>query len=145
MGAATVLMTTGAKLPPNVVGVIADCGFTSPQAIWRHVTVNNLHFPYGKGQEKLIRRLCMKRMEMDPDEYSTTAALKNCKIPVLFIHGALDRFVPLEMTYENFSACASEKRLFIVPDAQHGMSYFVDRNGYEAEVLRLWKECDRRI
>ena len=31
--------------------------------------------------------------------------------------------------YENFTACASPKKLFIVPGADHGMSYFVDREG----------------
>ena len=31
--------------------------------------------------------------------------------------------------YENYTACASPKKLFIVPGADHGMSYFVDREG----------------
>lgn len=33
MGAATVLMAGGLDLPDNVVGIVADCGYTSPTAI----------------------------------------------------------------------------------------------------------------
>jgi len=33
MGASTVLMAAGKKLPPNVVGVLADCGYSSPKDI----------------------------------------------------------------------------------------------------------------
>ena len=37
MGATTVLMAAGLNLPSNVHGIAGDCGFTSPQAIWKHV------------------------------------------------------------------------------------------------------------
>ncbi len=145
MGASTILMATGFKLPSNVVGVIADCGFTSPQAVWGHVTRKNLHMPYHSLISRSVRNTCIKKMKLDPDEYSTVMAMKTCKIPILFIHGACDRFVPIDMTYENYSACRSEKRLFIVPTAEHGMSYFTDQAGYEAEVLKLFRDCDIRV
>ena len=79
---------------------------------------------------------------MSPDGYSTIDAMKKCKTPVLFIHGSSDRFVPIEMTYENYRACASEKRLFVVPFASHGMSYFDDKIGYEREVLDFFEKHD---
>ena len=40
-------MTAGFDLPKEVHGIIADCGFTSPYEIWRHVTERNLHLPFG--------------------------------------------------------------------------------------------------
>ena len=43
MGATTILMTSGLDLPQNVKGIVADCGFTSPHAIWKHVTSSNHH------------------------------------------------------------------------------------------------------
>ena len=57
-------------------------------------------------------------------------------------HGAADKFVPVEMTYENYEACASPKKLFIVPGADHAMSYLKDREGYEKTVKDFWKEFD---
>ena len=62
---------------------------------------------------------------------------------VLFIHGTDDRFVPIEMTYENYKACAAPKRLLVVPGAGHGMSYFLDKEGYEAAMQQFWREFDR--
>ena len=79
---------------------------------------------------------------MSPDECSSVEALKLCKVPVMFIHGTDDTFVPVEMTYENYRACASPKRLFVVPGANHAMSYLLDKDGYEREVLSFWKDYD---
>lgn len=142
MGATTVLMTAGFEnLPASVRGIGADCGFTSPHAIWKHVVENNLHIPYGLYSAG-ARDICKKKLQLHPDAYSCTDALANCRVPVLFIHGTDDHFVPIEMTYENYKACASPKRLFVVPGAEHGMSYLVDRAGYEAATRAFWAFCE---
>ena len=139
MGATTVLMTAGFKLPENVKGIIADCGFTSPEEIWKHVAQNNMHMPYRGLRSAMVDDLCKKRINMPPDGYSTKTALENCKVPVLFVHGADDHFVPVEMTYENYLACASPRKLLIVPGADHGMSYYTDRTSYEKAIKELFK------
>lgn len=141
MGATTVLMASGFTLPSSVKGIIADCGFTSPHAIWKHVAEDNLKIPYGL-YSSVVNDMCKKRIQSKSDEYSCTEALKNCKVPVLFAHGTDDKFVPIEMTFENYKACASPKKLFIVPGAAHGMSYFVDKDGYEKITLKFFKEYD---
>ncbi len=136
MGATTILMTAGFNLPENVKGIVADCAFTSPHAIWKHVVENNFKLPFGL-YSRAARDICEKRIQMPSDSYSTVEAMKNCKIPVLFIHGTDDNFVPVEMTYENYKACESKKHLFIVPGAEHGMSYIVDKEGYENAVMQF--------
>lgn len=143
MGATTILMTAGLELPDNVAGIVADCAFTSPYAIWKHVVEDNLHLSYG------IRRaaadaLCRRKINMKAKETTTMEALKNTTIPVLFIHGSDDHFVPIEMTYENYKACASEKRLLVVPGAEHAMSYIVDKKKYEDAIRRFWREQDEK-
>ena len=137
MGATTVLMTAGLELPENVKGIVADCAFTSPHAIWKHVVESNFHLPYGL-YNRAAKDLCRKKIKVTSDSYSTVQAMKNCKIPVLFIHGTDDNFVPIEMTYENYKACSSPKELLIVPGAEHGVSYLVDKEGYEAAVKNFW-------
>lgn len=142
MGATTVLMTAGFEdLPASVRGIAADCGFTSPHAIWKHVVENNLHIPYGLYSAG-ARDICKKKLQLSPDAYSCIDALAGCRVPVLFIHGTDDHFVPIDMTYENYKACASPKRLFVVPGAEHGMSYLVDREGYEAVTRDFWAACE---
>ena len=60
----------------------------------------------------------------------------------MLIHGTDDTFVPVEMTYENYKACAGPRRLLIVPGADHGMSYYVAKDEYEAQILQFWKDCE---
>lgn len=141
MGAATVLMASGLDLPRNVHGIISDCGFTSPHDIWKHVVENNLHLSYGV-VGNIASDICKKKIQMGAKDYSTIEALKTNKIPVLFIHGTDDHFVPVEMTYENYKACTAPKRLFVVPGADHGMSYSVDEKGYQAAMRDFWNEFD---
>ena len=141
MGAATVLMAAGLDLPSNVHGIIADCGFTSPHAIWKHVANNNLHIAFGL-RGAIADELLKQKIQMGSDEYSTVEALHSSTIPVMLIHGTDDHFVPVEMTYENYKACAGPKRLLIVPGADHGMSYFVEREKYEEEIKRFWRDFD---
>lgn len=142
MGASTVLMASALDLPKNVCGILADCGYTSVHAIWKHVVENNLHLSYGI-HGPIADRLCQKKIHAGTKDYSTTEALKSGRTPVLFVHGTDDRFVPVEMTYENYQACSAPKRLFVVPGAGHGMSYFVDRPGYEEETKRFWASCEK--
>ena len=142
MGATTILMTAGLELPDNVKGIVADCGFTSPQAIWKHVVEKNMHIAYDGIRSAIASDMCKKRINIGANDYSAVDAMKVCKVPVLFIHGTDDHFVPIEMTYENYKACASERRLFIVPGAEHGMSYAVDKDGYEKATKQFWADFD---
>lgn len=141
MGAATVLMASGLDLPESVHGIISDCGFTSPHEIWKHVVENNLHLSYGV-MGNIASDICKKKIQMGAKDYSTIDALKTNQIPVLFVHGTDDHFVPVEMTYENYKACTAPKRLFVVPGADHGMSYAVDETGYQAVMREFWNSFD---
>lgn len=143
MGATSVLMASELELPDNVYGIAADSAFTSPHAIWKHVTENNLHLPYFMHKAS-ADRMCKNRIQMNANAASTTDALKNCKVPVLFVHGTEDHFVPVEMTYENYKACASEKHLLIVPGADHCLSYLIAKDTYEKTAKEFWDFCEQK-
>jgi len=136
MGASTVLMAAGEQLPENVIGVLADCGYTCPRDIIREVIKSmklppRLAYPFVQLGALLYGGF---RLDKDP----AVEAVRRCKLPVLFIHGEADDFVPCHMSRANYEACASRKRLFTVPNAGHGMSYLVDPKGY----LRVLREFD---
>lgn len=141
MGASTVLMAAGLELPENVRGIIADCGFTSADAIWRHVVKSKLHLAYGP-RSVVANDLCRRKIQIGAKDYSTTDALALGRVPVLLIHGTDDHFVPVEMTYENYKACTGPKRILIIPGADHGLSYWVDKSSYELAVKSFWSEFD---
>lgn len=129
MGAATVLMAAGKALPENVVGILADCGYSSPKEIILDVI----------GQMKLPPKLVYPFVKLgariyggfDLEETSPIEAVKKCKLPVIFFHGEADDYVPCAMSRANYEACASQrKQLITVPGAGHGLSYPADPEDY---------------
>ena len=128
MGASTVMMATGLDLPQNVKGVIADCGYSTPKDILQSV-IKMMKLPVNLVY-RVVRMSAKLYGKFDLEGASATKALVKCKVPVLFIHGEADDFVPCEMSRLNYEACASEKELFTVPGAGHGMSYLTDIEGY---------------
>jgi len=139
MGASTVLMAGGQKLPENVVGILADCGFNSAkdiiQSVMRQMGLPaNLGYPFVKLGASLFGHFNL-------EETSAEEAVKNCRIPVIFFHGEADDYVPCEMSRINYEACASRKRLVIIPEAGHGLSYPVEPEWY-LEELRRFFDCE---
>lgn len=142
MGAATVLMAAGEELSAEVKGVIADCGFTSP---YEMVSL------FGRTKFKLrehpvmdqLNWLFRKRAGYDLREYSALEAMEHCSVPVLFIHGKADTFVPHEMTLRNYEACTADKRLLLVDGAAHCMSFLKDRDSYTEAVRELFRSVEK--
>ena len=75
MGATTVLMAAGLDLPQNVHGIMADCGFTSPHAIWKHVAERNLHLSYSGLAAAIANDMCRKKIQIGAKDYSCADAL----------------------------------------------------------------------
>lgn len=135
MGCATVVMALGFDLPENVKGVVADCGFTSPEEIIWKVLKKDKKAPLPHLIMATGAFMTKHIAGFDETEFSTLTALKRNKLPVIFIHGAEDDFVPIEMTIANFQMCTSKKSLYIVPDCPHAIAYFVDPEKYHKKVI----------
>jgi dipeptidyl aminopeptidase/acylaminoacyl peptidase len=128
MGASTVLMAAGKELPPNVIGVLAACGYSSAREIIKKVIRQfnlppDLVYPFVRLGAKIFGRF-------DLEETSPVESVKRSSVPVIFFHGEGDDFVPCEMSRINYEACASRKMLVTVPGAGHGLSYSVEPEGY---------------
>ena len=136
MGASTVLMAAGQKLPPNVIGVLADCGYNSAKDIIKKV-IKQMGLPADIGYffVKLGARVFG---HFDLEETSPEAALKNCTVPVIFFHGENDDFVPCEMSRINYDVCPSKKMLVTIPDAGHGLSYPIDPQKYLSSLQEFF-------
>lgn len=129
MGASTVLMAGGGKLPANVKGIIADCGFTTPY----DMVVEYAKRFMKKGEFPDVPRvsfLCARKAGYGLKDYSTLEAMEVCELPVFFIHGKEDDFVPYHMTLQNYHQCRARKELLLVEGAGHCRSYFTDRFSY---------------
>ena len=140
MGAATVLMASELKLPANVIGIIADCPYSSPEAIIRKVCREDRHLPPALVMP-FIRLGARLFGHFDLREASALEAVQHTNIPILLIHGEEDRFVPCDMSREIFGACAGEKNRVTFPGAGHGLSYIVDTETYSDAVSRFVSQC----
>lgn len=97
MGCATTLMAAGLDLPDNVKGIIADCGFTSPWDIIKHVAKERFHLPPFPLMY-MVDLISEVVAGFGLKEVSIPEIMKRNKIPVLFIHGDADDYVPMWMT-----------------------------------------------
>lgn len=137
MGGATVTMAEGEALPENVKGIIADCGFTDPEDIAIEVSKT-----YSGGMTvplmPLVNRFAKKKAGITLTEKRAPEILANAKIPILFIHGTADRFVPPHMSVRNYQACAAPKKICLVDGSTHAMSYLKDPEKYTVAVEDLF-------
>lgn len=136
MGASTVMLAAGRELPPQVVGVLADCGYTSAEDIIK-VVIRQMKLP-PKLAYPFVRLGAILFAGFDPNADSPEEAMKRCKVPVMFIHGEDDDFVPCDMSRRNYEACAAQKKLWTVPGAGHGLSILVDKPGYMRELKEFF-------
>ncbi len=144
MGATTVLLSLSRNLPSNVVGVIADCGFTSPKEIIIKV---------GKDAYKInawffipfLDFACRIFGNFSICKDSTLKAVSNTELPILFIHGMKDNFVPCEMSEKAFSVCKNNCRIYLAKQAGHGMSFLTDTDDVLFELKSFLNYCIKDI
>lgn len=137
MGASTVLMASELDLPENVKCITADCGYSSQTEIIKKVGKEmkmpiKLLFPFLKLGAFIYGGFNI-------DSRTPLDAVKNAKVPIFFIHGDCDTFVPCHMCDELYEACTSPKRKLIVKNAAHGVSFFVDNNSYKDYLHEFFK------
>lgn len=134
MGSATVMLMSGSgRLPANVKFVVADCGYTSAYDQFVH-NAKGMHVPAFPvvNAANLFNRLFSG---FDFRDASPIDAVKKITVPIIFIHGGKDDFVPTHMVNELYNACTSEnKELLIVDGAAHAESYPTDSESYEALI-----------
>ena len=136
MGASTVLLAAGEDLPANVVGVLADCGYTSAKAIIRKVA-RQLHLPAWLIYPA-VRLSALLFAGLDLEENSPIEAMGRVKVPVIFAHGEEDALVPWDMSRENYDACVAPKAIFTVPGAGHGLCYLSTGEDYVRALREFW-------
>lgn len=142
MGAATVLNAAGeSSLSENVRWVVADCAFSSLKVEILQVMKQRFHLPafplyyMASGFCRLLNGFFCGTA----DVAKQTAKIK---VPVLFIHGGEDRFVPTEMVHTLYEACNTPKDLLIVPSARHGESFLLEPETYESMIRKLLEKGD---
>ena len=138
MGAGTVMMVSGEELPENVKVIIEDCGYTSAkeQLAYNLKTMFKLpSFP--------ILNFCSLITKIKDNYFISEASaikqLQKAKVPILFIHGDKDKFVPFYMLDKLYNACSSKKDKLIIKDVGHAKSESLKSDLYWNKVEEFIK------
>lgn len=133
MGATTVLLACGLNLPENVKAVVADCGFTSPVAIIKRVARKSLKIN-ASFFLPFLNLYCLLFGNFSIYNSNTVDILKETNIPIIFIHGKNDGFVPSSMSEEAYNINVTSRKLVLVENADHGLSYLTNKELVESEL-----------
>ena len=135
MGGASVLHTANMNLK-NVKGIISDCGFNSIDGIVRFLVKKSYHVPYfplanlANMWSKIIAKVDFKASIGEE-------IVANSNIPIVFIHGKLDNFVPCQMSIDMYNACTNKKALLLVEDCGHAAAYCCAQEEYTKIIYKL--------
>ena len=135
MGGATVIHCADMKLK-NVCGIIDDCGFNSILGISKALIVDMYHIPYFPiGYIAWFWSLVLNKVSFNKS--IGEECVQRTDLPILFIHGKQDHFVPTRMSEQMYAACTSPKELLLVDDCGHAAAYMCAKEAYTDAVNRM--------
>ena len=139
MGAATTMMVAGETLPSHIKCFVEDCGYTS---VWDQFE-KELKEQFDLSSFPLLyvsSWLCNFQLGWNFKEASAISQLAKCKLPMLFIHGDSDKYVPTYMVHELYAAKSAPKEIWIVPKTAHAQSYQNYPEEYTERVCKFVKK-----
>jgi uncharacterized protein len=139
MGAGTVLMTSGEELPDNVKVVIADSPYTSVHDLFSYQIDRMFKlpaFPFIHSTSLVTKA----KAGYSFTEASALEQVKKAEIPILYITGNGDTFVPTEMAHELYENTKSKAKIVTFDGANHGESFVMDEEKYIRVLNRFLEE-----
>ncbi len=131
MGGGTVLMH--AAMDHRVSAVVSDCAFADTKDVFAY----RLKADYGLPAFPLLYMasfISKLRVGAYYYEISPWSVIDQVTIPVLFINGTADDYVPMSHTATLFDRKPGVKELHMVEGAGHALAYEADPGAYEAVV-----------
>lgn len=141
MGGATVMMTSGEELPSNVKVIVEDCGYSSVSGVFAYQFYDLFHLPEFPVL-KAANTVTNLRAGYDLYKASAVKQVAKSKIPILFIHGDKDTFVPFKMLAEVYEAAIAPKEKLVIKGAGHGEAETVDPKAYWSGI---WSFIEKYI
>lgn len=138
MGAATALMAAndGFKVS-NVKCIIADSSYTDAMTIMKSEMENRFKKIPLHPTIDVASYVTKFEAGFTLEEASPLKNIDSCKVPVLFIHGLEDSFIPASMTEELYDKATCDKELFEVEGAEHAKAKDIDTSVYFQKVFNF--------
>lgn len=143
MGAATTMMLSGDEWPDSirVKGFIEDCGYSST---WDQLSFQ-LDDQYGIDAFPVLYAASVANLGYNGwlfSEGDAKSQVAKSTLPILFIHGSDDDFVPTDMARECYEAKTNGyKELWIAPGSKHARSIHDHYDEYVARMAHFIDTC----
>ena len=145
MGAATVMMVSGEPLPEYVKCFVEDCGYSSV----RNQFKKNLKDMSPMLPTAILTSASIvsgKEFGWRFEDADCMKQLAKSTLPMLFIHGDADDFVPFSHLKQNYDAKKKGyKEMYVCPGAVHANSYQKDPETYIFKVSNFLKTVKNMI
>lgn len=140
MGAATIMQTCRFKLPTNVKCLVEDCGFSTMKDEVSHVLKTDYKIIQPGLVLKLLEMKMYNKFGFKFDDISAKKSLRNNEIPILFIHGCDDNYVPFKMATILYNNNKGYKKYYPVKDKKHAKAhldpkYYINIDNFIRSVL----------
>lgn len=133
MGGAVALMSDHV----NVKAIVADSAYAELRHIVQHMY--RIFFIFKYPLAYLTKLYGILFLKMNIDDASPVDNIKNIKIPILLIHAEKDSQIPASEAYLLHNA-NKKAELWIVENAEHGMTHSINPEKYEKRVIGFFKE-----
>ncbi len=138
MGGSTALLH--GAIDDRVDFIIADCPFMSLLSLLRHRLKQEYKLP--PFPLLYLSDLASKiRCGLFYSDVSPLKIMRKIKVPILFIHGKFDNYIPSSHSVKLHMAIGGNGFLYLVPGAEHCESYTTDRENYTKVVNRFLDNC----
>lgn len=129
MGAATVLMASGEELPPQVKAIVADSPYTSVKDLFSY-QLNRMFYLPSFPVIPTLSVVTQAKAGYSLTEASALNQVKKTDIPILYMHGEEDTFVPTTLAKDLYEETNSEADIMFFPNANHGEGYVIEKELY---------------
>ncbi|MDR9852560.1 alpha/beta hydrolase [Paenibacillus sp. VCA1] len=120
--------------------VIADCPYSDLTRLMHHQMQRLNHIPAAVFLPLVNVRL-RKKAGFSLKQVSPVRTVQSSSVPVMFIHGTRDDYIPPSMSEDLFAAKTGTKKLLLVQDATHGFALDADPVLYKRSVQQFVREA----
>ena len=130
-------MVSGETLPQNVKAIISDCSYTSISDILSYQVKYRYKILSAKLILFLVDKIVKSKAGYSFKEGSVLEQVSKSKLPILFIHGDKDDFVPKSMCESLYNNANCIKDKLIISGAGHTDSKYKESDTYYNKIFEF--------